>query len=447
MKSQLLRIILPKPRPTWIWAEAIGVTLLALLAGFAVDAHDPLLTQAGFPWLWLAPVLLSLRYGTLPGVGSAFILLLAWLVALRLGYTAEKDFPRLFFLGGLLATMLCGEYAGLWRTKLRRIEELNGYLDHRLEEITHRLYLLRLSHDRLEQNLISKPATLRDALIRLRDFILSLEHLPGELLGAQPFLDFLTQFCQMEAAAIYRVKRRQVEPTVLASVGSIGELVSDDPLLRHALRTNAMSHVAEIDEIDSAHASRYLVVAPIQNSFGQTLGVLVVEKMPFFALNDETLQTLAVLLAYYVDHMIAAEAAMPIREVLPDCPPMFAEEVLKLARIERDTGVASYIVALAFSPHPKQQDMYMMVKRMQRGLDLTWEIEEAGTRIMLTLMPLSGQTAAEGYLARIEHSLQDQFGGNFSDCRIRPYSTSVGVGAAPLLVQDLVARCRNSLGL
>ena len=121
------------------------------------------------------------------------------------------------------------------------------------------------------------------------------------------------------------------------------------------------------------------------------------------ALPAVTLQTLAVLLAYYVDHMIAAEAAMPIREVLPDCPPMFAEEVLKLGRIERDTGVASYIVALAFSPHPKQQDMYMMVKRMQRGLDLTWEIEEAGTRIMLTLMPLSGQTAWQRLHAENNH--------------------------------------------
>ena len=38
---------------------------------------------------------------------------------------------------------------------------INGYIDHRLEDLTQRLYLQRLSHDRLEQSLI-KPVTLRD---------------------------------------------------------------------------------------------------------------------------------------------------------------------------------------------------------------------------------------------------------------------------------------------
>jgi hypothetical protein len=227
----------------------------------------------------------------------------------------------------------------------------------------------------------------------------------------------------------------------VASIGGASELQPDDPLLQFALENQMLSHVQHL-EGDLAQASRYLLVAPIKTSLSQTRGLLVVERMPFFALNEETLQTLTVLIAYYADHLIAADAAIPMREMLPDCPELFAEEVLKLARIEKETGIPSHIVALSVGRSGRQKDIYAMVKRMQRTLDLVWEMEEGEIKIMLTLMPLAGQQAVDGYLARIEAALQDQFGVDFVGARIKPNHSSVGVGHAPLLVQDIVTTCR-----
>ncbi|MFX5245279.1 hypothetical protein ABTD35_21060, partial [Acinetobacter baumannii] len=64
--------------------------------------------------------------------------------------------------------MICGEFSSLWRNRVRRAESVQAYLEQRLEYLTHQHYLLRLSHDRLEQDLISRPVSMRDALVSLR---------------------------------------------------------------------------------------------------------------------------------------------------------------------------------------------------------------------------------------------------------------------------------------
>ncbi|MFO1385257.1 MAG: PelD GGDEF domain-containing protein [Chitinivorax sp.] len=442
MKNELLQKLAPHRHPAWVWLETVALTSIAIGSGVLLQANDPLFIHSEFPWTWFAPMLLALRYGALPGVASAAMILFAWLAALRLGLTSEAAFPKLYFLGGLLLTLLCGEYSGLWRTRVRRIQEVNRYIDHRLEDLTQRLYLQRLSHDRLEQSLINKPVTLRDALLKLRVFVLERAQQNETLPAAQEFLSFLSQFCQLEVAALHPMQSRKhplAQP--VASIGGASELQPDDPLLQFALENQMLSHVQHL-EGDLAQASRYLLVAPIKTSLSQTRGLLVVERMPFFALNEETLQTLTVLIAYYADHLIAADAAIPMREMLPDCPELFAEEVLKLARIEKETGIPSHIVALSVGRSGRQKDIYAMIKRMQRTLDLVWEMEEGEIKIMLTLMPLAGQQAVDGYLARIEAALQDQFGVDFVGARIKPHHSSVGVGHAPLLVQDIVTTCR-----
>ena len=71
--------------------------------------------------------------------------------------------------------------------RLRRTSEINAYLEDRIERTTKRLYLLRLSHDRLEQDLLSRPTTLRDSITELRRRIAGRAG-ESELAGASDFL-------------------------------------------------------------------------------------------------------------------------------------------------------------------------------------------------------------------------------------------------------------------
>ena len=111
-------------------------------------------------------MLVAMRYGVLAGRRRRRAAVPGWAAMQPDPFMAE--IPKLYFLGGLLMTMVCGEYSGNWRTRLRRTSEINAYLEDRIERITKRLYLLRLSHDRLEQDLLSRPTTLRDAITELR---------------------------------------------------------------------------------------------------------------------------------------------------------------------------------------------------------------------------------------------------------------------------------------
>lgn len=413
----------PRRTPWWVWLETVGVTLLALALTYWFDPADPLLLDARFPWIWFAPVLLALRYGVPSGILSVVLLALAWFFLVYAG-SDGTPFPKVNFLGGVLLAMICGEYSSLWRVRVRRVNELNVYIDERLERLTRQHYLLRLSHERLEQNLISRPITLRDALARLKALIVEHGNQPG-LAGAEDFLVFLAQYCQITSAGLFLVdadERVQVKAT--GAIGACGDLVLDDPLVKYCLEKESLCHV-QTDKITDETYSRYLVVAPVRTSHGHTIGMLAIEEMPFFALNRETLQTLSVLIAYYADGSAMADVAYRVREVLPDCPEDFAAEAHKLHAIQQYTGIASSVVALVFGPTARRGDLYAAIRRQKRGLDMIWEAQHDNRMALLTLMPLASDAAVDGYVARIENWLKTQHGLTMEEAQMVVHTTSL----------------------
>ena len=411
------RWAIPRFGGIWIWVETVAITLLAMVLSSLADPADPFQIRAQFPWPWFAPVLVALRYGVMPGVTSSAVLLAGWY-----GWAPKEldaALPKLYFLGGLLLAMVCGEYSSLWRTRLRRLAELNQYLEDRVERVTKRFYLLRLSHDRLEQDMLATPTTLRDALAELRRRVAS--SAGGDALpGAQALLDFLAQACQLEVAAIYGVNPQPGHGFgAAATIGEAPPLRVDDALLRHAQANGTLAHV-QSSMIAQMLPTDHLVIAPIVASDKQWLGVLAISRMPFFALTEETMQTLAVLLSAYADGVTAAAQVLPLVSSFPGLPLEFAEELVKLTRIQRDFNLSSHIVVLEFGEHPSRLDMFNQVLRQRRTPDVIWSIENIlGRSVMINLMPLAGLASVNGYLLRTEASLQEIFGGNFAALGVR----------------------------
>ena len=413
------RWLIPRFGGVWIWAETVVITVMAMGLSALADPADPFHVRAQFPWPWFAPVLVALRYGVMPGVAASALLLIGWY-----GWAPKEpdmDLPKLYFLGGLLLAMVCGEYSGLWRTRLRRLAELNLYLEDRVERVTKRFYLLRLSHDLLEQDMLTKPTTLRDALTELRRRVAaSAGGVP--LPGAQVLLEFLAQTCQLEVAAIYgpgpepeRGFKRA------AAIGAPPPLKEDDALLLQAQANATLAHV-QSDAVGKLLPTEHLVIAPIIASDKRQLGVLAISRMPFFALNEETMQTLAVLLSAYADGVTAADQVLPLVSSYPGLPIDFAEELVKLTRIQREFKLSSHIVVLEFGAHPSRLDLFNHVLRQRRTPDVIWSIDNIlGRSILINLMPLAGAASVDGYLLRTETALQEIFGGNFEALGIRAF--------------------------
>lgn len=454
--QRIARLVAPRRESTdrprgfgWIVAaEAIALPLVFFAASRLVRPDDPLWIDSSFPWSWLVPLVLALRYGTVAGLGASGVIVALWLGlegnlgAPQPGATVPggaASFPEAFFLGGLILVLLAGQFADVWNARLRRARSINSYLDERLSTLTKNHYLLRLSHERLEQDLLTRPTTLRDTLVDLR--ALAMLPVGGDTLpGARGFLQLLAQTCQLEVAAVYADRGGALNPQAAATLGTASPLDAQDPLLRYALEVDDLVHVQTLGDEGFVDAGRYLVCLPLLDSTHARIGVLTVERLPFFALDQEMLQLLTVIGGYYADGVSAGRIARAVVATLPDCPEEFALELTRLTRIAREVQLRSALVALQFERQPDLHDLFDMVRRQRRQIDLVWEIHRPTDSALVTLLPLAGAAGVEGYLARIEGALQLQFGRSFSHARIGTHTALLGDADAATTLTDLIRR-------
>lgn len=423
-------------------AETVALPTLSLLLAFWLNPLDPFFLRAQFAWVWLGPLLVALRYGPVPGLAASALLFSAWFVFGEIG-VALGELPKLYFLGWLIAVMICGEFSSLWRGRVRRAESVQSYLEQRLEYLTHQHYLLRLSHDRLEQDLISRPVSMRDALVGLRGLAASPAAIGEALPGAADLLRLVAQYCQIERAALVAVDADgRPAADAPAWLGTPFDMDAGDPLVRFALEHRRLAHVA-LDGGGAPAGSRYLVVAPLTGLGGDLRALLLVDRMPFFALHDETLQMLNLLLGYYADGLSASALAAPLRAELPDCPLDFAFEMARMWRVRVESGVSSALVMLSFPTGEAGQDLALQIARMQRSLDVVWRIERADGARLLTLMPLAGPAAVEGYLARIDNWLTQHRGGGLDHCRVDSRTRMLDQEAPAELLARLLGACNG----
>lgn len=431
----------------------------AMALGYAAMPTNPLLLDLGFPWAWLLPLVLALRHGTLAGIGSALMLLGGWFLFHQIG-AQPGAFPRSFFVGGALLVLVAGQFGDVCASRQARARSINRYLDERLAALTRSHYLLRISHARLESDLLARPTTLRDTLAQLRAATAEpadaespagranrRERLPARLAAAAPMMQLAAQACQLEAAALYPCDGERVLPEAAATVGPGCKLDAADPLVRRCLQSRQLVH----RRIDGGHGgdggdgvrSRYLAVAPVLSGPDRLIGVLVVERMPFLALHHDNLELLLVLLGYYADGVEHAAAARAIERALPDCPHEFALDYARLARLRREAGIASTVVALAFGADEHSADWFEQALRSGRALDLAWARDGGAQRVLMTLMPLADGEAASGYLLRIEQMLQAQFGVDFEQGQIAIHTLPVPADGDPEPLRRLLQRCEG----
>ncbi len=421
-ETRLSALFSPLLANRWLWVEAIVIPILGVGLCYLASPEDPFFVNKGeFPWTWFAPILVALRYGVMAGITASAILLLGWF---WLG-PPGAPFPKLYFLAGVIMVMIAGEFSTTWRTRLRRVGELNAYLTERFTRIMNQLNVLRLSHDALEHDLITQPATLRDALYELRMLMAVRQPSAGTALpAAQEILVLLAHHCQLEAAAIYEIDAGSYVQR--AKLGEPPMVKGNDSLLEYALEKRTLAHL-QTEDIGKEIPTDHLVVAPILTSADALLGVVVVTRMPFFALNEDTLRTLSLLLGLYADSVVVSDSVGQVMTHVRGVSYDFADELVKLQRLQRDFGINSHCVVLQFAPHPERVDMILFATRLRRRFDVQWQFggSERQSTGIANLMPLASDTAVRGYLERMEGALKDRFGGDFQSLHVRPYVISL----------------------
>jgi polysaccharide biosynthesis protein PelD len=388
----------------WQWGETLGISIGAFGLSYFISPADPLNTH-GYPWVWIAPILIALRYGVLMGLTSVLTFLFGWLLWSHGLTLNDAVFPRLTFLGGTLVVMICGEFSGVWISRTRKVEELQHYTEQRLEMLTRRLYLLSLSHDRLEQDLIGRPASLREGLKVLNRILPSEQGLPG----AELYLSLVVRQCNLSVAGLHAVNNGKINPVPVASIGAFTPADGQDLLIKHCLNTGELVHINTVENLEEL-SSRYLVAVPAKTADGRIVAIMAVEKMPFFALQTENMQTLTVLSSYYADTIAASEFTPYLTDKLSDCPIDFFKALHTLRRLQRDMKISSMLVGFSAPNNHESTEQLKSIANAVRGLDETWTMVRGNWRICLVLLPLSGDSSLGGYLDRIERNFVERFG-------------------------------------
>jgi polysaccharide biosynthesis protein PelD len=400
------------------WLEIFLIPLLAIGAGWLTSPQDPMLSQSQFPWFWFVPVLISLRYGVFPGLLASIPILINWLVADHMGLVVEEFSSRFFFGAGLLV-LLCGEFSDVWRDRNTRMEETYLYVTERLSRLTKRHLLLNLSHDRLEQEMLARPGSLRDALARLRSMVIAADGTTPTMPAAEGLLQLLSQYVNIVSAALYVVHPGAGDPvlgTVVAQIGEPAPLAPDDELWQLAMEQLSLAHIASQD-LSLERKTNQLVVAPLLAGNNTLIGVLAVTRMPFISLNVENLQMMSVILAYYADNVQNAPQVHDIQQQLPSMPALFAEELVRMLRMQQSVGIASHIVLMTFGGR-MNEEIPAEFLRIKRGLDLYWQTTVGGMPAIAVLMPFASLSAKEGFVHRVEVWLQNRFNGDLTSLGI-----------------------------
>lgn len=410
------------------WIEIVTMSTLSLGMVWWLQPQDPSLSETNFPWLWLVPVLIALRYGVMPGLLSGMLVIVNTLLAAQLN-RIPGIFPIESLLGGGLITILCGEFSDIWRDRNLRMEESYLYVSERLARLTKRHLLLNQSHDRLEQEMLARPGSLRDALVQLRNLSVDLQqqnttdsHLPG----ANEILQLLTQYVNIEVASIYLLKNGDNGYKLGNQVAALGQpepLDADDELFELVLKNNSLAHIGS-KEISLRRRTRQLVVAPLIAGNTDLIAVLSITRMPFFALNTENLQILLVLLGYYADILQIAPRVVDIQRKVPEMPFVFADEMGRMLRLAEKIAMTSHIVVLRFH-HPRGAEIAENLMRIKRSLDLYWQLTVDGTPILVVLLPFASRIIKDGFLTRIEGWLEEHFRGDFDSLDINLQSIAI----------------------
>ena len=242
-----------------LWIESSVITVLFIIVSEIL--HDPLSLASHFPWIWFAPVLIALRYGLWPSQFSLLLLLFYFLY--QQPKSIEEVHFQLFFLGGFLLTILCVIFQGVWSKKIADSREISHYLQKRIQTIAYAYKIVSLAYQRIEQNYITKPVTIRSSLSALRELLAtSGESTPDSVFNR--FLNILALQCSIEIAAIYPVKKNKMITKKITSIGKIQKPNPDDFLIKESLEQTAITYI-KVKDIVQGHKSDILIVVPFIN--------------------------------------------------------------------------------------------------------------------------------------------------------------------------------------
>ncbi|MDD4886327.1 MAG: hypothetical protein PHO64_05305 [Thiomonas sp.] len=395
--------------------ESVLLPVLVLWLGWTLRPNDPLGAHAGFPWVWFAPWLIAVRYGAGYGLfGVAFYAAFWKFAPMLFGLTAGAEFPSEFFLGGMLMTLILGEFGAAFRNRQVLHREVTKDLTARLERTKRRLFVIKEALSTLEQELTDRPMTLRDALLDLRRTFTFQGNrpaltapaatpglpAPAPLPDPRAFLQLLSQSCRLVEAGIFV---REISPEGLqwrlaASLGqTLPALDLEDALINRTLETHQSVHIAQAVQGES-EMNPWVFAAPLRlDAYDEVDALLAVHTMPFMSFEENNLQRLQVLCASYLDFSQLELSVEDVRSAWVQAPIGLQQEWAQLSELGQNFKLRSYC-AVWSGQGRVSDDALAEFAGLQPVESSTWTLKGRGGKpALVVLLPLLSSAGLANY--------------------------------------------------
>jgi len=394
--------------PRWMkWLETLVLTGFFIALGAWNRPDDPFYVSGGFPWPVLAPLLVGLRYGFFMALVSTLLIIGGLGIYLR-QEAADQAFPFTWAVGIMAVSLVAGEFRDYWERRLEKLTASNRYRQVRLEEFTRNFYLLKVSHDRLEQQLAGSSNSLREALRRL---YAEIAHTGSDDLNRESaglMLQLLVRYGQLQIAAIYPISENRLGDAPLATVGAFRPVRENDPLLLHALNEQTLVSVqTEYRKHMEDLNTDLLAAIPLIDSEDRVIAMCLIEAMPFFNFQPKSLRLLAILAGHMAD-MVQEQ-----RTIAAGHTQEWRHFHLQLARAGKDAeqfGLPAALVALEFGDTQQANTISEHIRKIRRGLDVVAQSDSGPAQHLVILMPLTDELGLAGYLQRLNDELRETLG-------------------------------------
>lgn len=425
MKKQIILALL----------ESIIITIIFIWISHI--SNDTLSLNSPFPWIWFAPILIAQRYGLWYAMLSTTLILSS---AIQENSNILNEIKiQLFILGGFIMTIISSIFHGHWKKINKQNQDVSEYLSQRIQSIAESYECTNIAYKTIMQNYILKPVTIRSSLSELRELIAKQKPELKKLIFER-LINILAQQCSLEKTGIFFIENKKLSITPLVSVGNLKPLNPNNPLISNCIEQNVLTYIHP-QNISKEQSKDILIVAPLVDYAKNIYALLIIESMPFLKYNFTNIESINILLQYFLD----GHTPKPVANFLnkfPTCPVEFANEMYRLLNLYQSTKQDSALIVFYFKESSRQKEFIFRVIKEKRGLDCLWEFNDIGHTILLKIMPLTNLLGINGYKTRINNILESEFNSSLNQTDIQFSAIQISSIDDPLkIIENIESRC------
>jgi len=395
----------------YVYLETFILIGVFLIVGYLLSPDDICFVKQNIPYLLIILSIITLFHGFESGM------LAIGLIAIAMWFFYDH-FPYSAFLTNLLMVMIFSEFHYFWTKQIKELKTNNDYVSIKLNELANAFYSLKISHDQLEKNYVSKPMSIRSAI----EEILYIEKdVPEkEKKYFRNFLDFLEKSFNMQSGFIlYQNQKNEseyltTENTLVcySSLSKEHELskIFQEYLVDKAINFKQIIYISD-DEGNPAlrkelENSEFLAAIPIIYN-NKILAMLIIEKMPFIAFNKENLISISILFEYLIistlkeDFLHADNALSFIQDK------DFRYEYIRMKLFYDKYKVDSTFMVFKLDNELQSRKILDKAKSMLRSLDMLTYCNKNNRFFIIFLFPLNDKSAAIGFLNRLFSNIKN----------------------------------------